>query len=256
MSIIKYIYFTLILKCDILLRYIHIGGDKMGILADAFSISVGVFIGSCCRKKIKFKINQYFAIAVMIISLLGLIENVFMVSHDRILGSDIVVVVISLIVGSALGDWLRLDERIHNCEKGEKLGKNGFLEAAFLFGIGGLQIAGPILMAVNGDNTQLYLKAIVDFPFALLLGAAYGKTPMLSCIPVAAIQGLVALAAYFGGSFISQSMLMSLCAMGFIILFFTGFNMISNAENKIKNTNMVPGVLFVIVFNVVKGWIV
>ena len=76
--------------------------------------------------------------------------------------------------------------------------------------IGGLQIAGPILLAVNGDNTQLYLKAIVDFPFAFLMGAAYGKVPMLSCIPVAAIQGLVAVAAYFCGNFISQSMLMSL----------------------------------------------
>ena len=227
----------------------------MGILADALSISIGVLIGSCFRKKLKFKINQYFAIAVMIISLLGLIENVFTVSHDRILGSDIVVVVVSLIAGSMLGDWLRLEERMHNCEKGEKPGKNGFWESVFLFGIGGLQIAGPILMAVNGDNTQLYLKAIVDFPFALLMGAAYGKAPMLSCIPVAAIQGLVAVAAYFCGNFISQPMLMSLCAMGFIILFFTGFNMISNTQNKIKNTNMVPGVLFVIAFYVMKGLI-
>ncbi len=227
----------------------------MGILADALSISIGILIGSFFRKKLKFRINQYFAIAVMMISLLGLIENVFTVSEDRLLGSDIVVVVVSLIAGSLLGDLLRLEERMHNFERGDSSAKKGFWEAVFLFGIGGLQISGPILMAVNGDNTQLYLKAIVDFPFALLIGAAYGRMAMLSFVPVAVIQGLVAAASYFFGNFISQSLLMSLCAMGFIILFFTGFNMIDTMENKIKNTNMVPGVLFVIAFYGLKGLI-
>ena len=227
----------------------------MRILADALSISIGILIGSFFRKKLKFRINQYFAIAVMMISLLGLIENVFTVSEDRLLGSDIVVVVVSLIAGSLLGDLLRLEERMHNFERGDSSAKKGFWEAVFLFGIGGLQISGPILMAVNGDNTQLYLKAIVDFPFALLIGAAYGRMAMLSFVPVAVIQGLVAAASYFFGNFISQSLLMSLCAMGFIILFFTGFNMIDTMENKIKNTNMVPGVLFVIAFYGLKGLI-
>ena len=225
----------------------------MGILVDALAISGGILLGSCYKNKLKFKINQYFAIAVMIISLLGLIENVFVVSEHRILGSDMIVVVLSMIIGSALGDFLRLEDRLNHFGKGASASKNGFLDAVFLFGIGGLQIGGPILMAVSGDNSQLYLKAMVDFPLALLTGAAYGKMAMLSCIPVAMIQGAVALAAYFCGPFISEAMLMSLCSIGFIILFFTGFNMISSESHKIKNTNMLPAVLFVILFYVMKG---
>ena len=225
----------------------------MGILADAVAISVGVFIGNAFKNKLKFKINEYFAIAVMIISLLGLVENVFTVSGDRLVGSDIVIVVLSLVAGSAVGDFLRLEERAVNFGKGESRARNGFLDAVFLFAIGGLQIGGPILMVVKGDNSQLYLKAMVDFPFALLMGATYGKVPMLSCIPVAAIQGLVALIAYFCSPYISEGMLMSLCAVGFIILFFTGFNLISGVKNKIENTNMIPGVIFVIAFYILKG---
>ena len=228
----------------------------MGILADAVAIAAGVLIGSCCKSKLKFKINQYFAIAVMMISLLGLIENIFTVSEHRLLGSDMLIVVFSLIVGSALGDLLRLEERISHFGRGESLAKQGFWDAVFLFGIGGLQIGGPILMAVSGDSSQLYLKALVDFPLALLTGAAYSKMAMLACIPVAVSQGLVALIAYFFGDFISEAMLMSLCSMGYVILFFTGFNMVCPAQGKIKNTNMVPSVLFVIVFHIMKGWMI
>ncbi len=228
----------------------------MGILADAVSIAAGVLIGSACRRTLKFKINQYFAIGIMIISLLGLVENVFTVSEGRLSGGDMVVVVFSLIAGSVVGDLLHLEERANEFGKGENANRNGFWDAVFLFGIGGLQIGGPILMAVSGDHSQLYLKALVDFPFALLTGAAYGKIAALSCVPVAAIQAVVALIAYFCGAFISETMLMSLCAVGFIILFFTGFNMISGGENKVKTTNMVPGVLFVIVFHIMKGWLV
>lgn len=225
----------------------------MGILADALSISLGILIGSCCKNKIKFKINQYFAIAIMMISLLGLIENIFTVSSDRLFSGDTIIVVLSFIVGAVVGDFLHIDEITNRFTKGNNTSPKGFLDAVFVFGIGGLQIGGPILLAVNGDNSQLYLKAMLDFPFALLIGASYGKIPMLSCIPVALLQGLIALAAYFFGGFISQSMIMSLCAVGFIILFFTGFNMISKSEYKIKNTNMVPSMIFVILFYILKA---
>lgn len=225
----------------------------MGILSDAAAIIIGIFVGDCCKKRLKFKINQYFALAVMIISLLGFVENVFTVSDNRLMSADIIVIVFSLIFGSVIGDLFNIDEKLNNVGKKEKSVKeNGFWDAVFLFGIGGLQIGGPILMAINGDNSQLYLKAMIDFPFALLIGATYGKFPVLSFIPVAAIQVIVALIAYFCGDFISQTMLMSLCAIGYVILFFTGFNMVSRTEIKFKTTNMVPSMIFVIIFYVLK----
>jgi uncharacterized membrane protein YqgA involved in biofilm formation len=225
----------------------------MGIIADAIAISLGILIGSFTRGRVKFKIDKYFAIAVMIISLLGFIENSFTVSEERILGSDMMIVVFSLIIGSALGDLLRLEDRIGDYGKGETSSKNGVLDALFLFGIGGLQISGPILLAATGDSSQLYLKSMIDFPLAILTGATYGRRAALASVPVALIQVAVAVMAFILGDFISSGMLMSLCAIGFIILFFTGFNMISPAEGKIKNTNMLPAVIFVIIFHLFKG---
>ena len=96
---------------------------------------------------------------------------------------------------------------------------------------------------------------MVDFPLGLLIGANYGVIASLSSIPVAIIQIIIAVIAYFAGAFITQSLLMSLCSMGFIILFFTGYNMLTSSENKIKNTNMVPSVLLVIILHAIKGLI-
>ena len=224
----------------------------MGILADALSISFGILIGGLLKNKIKLKSNQYFAIAVMLISLLGFMENVFTVSGSRISGGDTTVIVLSLVAGAILGDALHLEERISNVGKGGNACKNGMLDAVFLFGIGGLQISGPILLAVTGDSSQLYLKAIVDFPLALLTGATYGCFAALCSLPVALMQMAVCGVAYLFGALISESLLMSLCAMGFVILFFTGLNMLGSGNNRIKNVNMVPGVLFVIIFHILK----
>lgn len=228
----------------------------VGILVNALSIFISILIGDLFKNKIKFKINTYLAIAVIIVSLLGFLENIFMVFEDRLLSTNMLIVIFSLIIGSCIGDFFKIEDKINEFIKSKNDKTNGFLEAVFLFGIGGLQISGPILMAVSGDSSQLYLKAMVDFPLGLLIGVNYGKIASLSFIPVAILQCIIAIASYFLGSFISQSMLMSLCSMGYIILFFTGYNMLTTSENKIKNTNMVPSVFLIIIFHVIKGVII
>ena len=228
----------------------------MGILVNALSIFISVILGSLYKNKTKFKINLYLAIAIIIISLLGFLENAFIVSDNRLLSENTLIIIFSLVIGSCIGDFFKLEERINACLKRDYGKINGFLDAFFLFGIGGLQISGPILMVLNGDNSQLILKALIDFPLGLLVGANYGKVASLSFIPVAVLQGIIATVAYFLGGHISQEMLMSLCSMGFVILFFTGYNMLSKSENKIKNINMVPSVLLVIIFYFIKGLIV
>ena len=228
----------------------------MGILVNALSISISILIGSLCKNKLRFNINIYLAIAVIIISLLGFLENIFMISDNRLLSTNMLIVIFSLVIGSCLGDFLRIEDKINDFIKLKGSKDNGFLEAVFLFGIGGLQISGTILMAVSGNNSQLYLKAMVDFPLGLIIGVNYGKLASLSSIPVAILQCIIALMAYFSSSFFSQEIIMSLCSMGFIILFFTGYNMLTTNENKIKNINMVPSVLLVIIFHIIKGLLI
>ena len=223
----------------------------MGILVDAASIVIGGLIGGKFKQKITFQSNSAFAIGVMLISLVGFLEKLFLVSEGGISSDHIVVVVLALIGGCAIGDWLRLEERLSGLAGKHASSLSGIIDATLFFGIGGLQISGPILLALQRDSFQLYLKAVIDFPFALMMGATYGKRISVAAIPVAFLQVLIAIAAYFAAPFLGDDLLRQLCSLGYIILFFTGFNMVCGSANKIKNINMIPGIFIIILYHVI-----
>ncbi len=224
----------------------------MGFIVDLLSILVGGLCGGIFTKRLNIKNTSALAIGIMLISAVGLLENILCISEEKIVGEHTVVVAIALVVGCAIGEALRLEDRLYSLSKTGNAELNGFIDSVLFFGIGGLQISGPILYALDGDSFQLVLKGIVDFPFALMLGAAYGKKVSLSSFPVVAVQVLIALLAGLFGDFLSDNLLCQMCSLGYIILFFSGFNMVCSQKSKIKNINMVPGMFLIIIYNIVR----
>ena len=224
----------------------------MGMLFDAGAILFGGLLGGICKKKVQIKSTAVFAIGIMLLSAVGLLENLLTVSDGKIIGEHTVVVVIALFFGTAIGDQLHLDERIYSLSKTKNVKINGLIDSLLFFGIGGLQISGPMVYALQGDSFQLIVKGVIDFPFALICGATYGKTVSLSSIGVFAMQVLIAVLTYFLGSFIGADLLCQLCSLGYVILFFTGFNMICSLQNKVKNINMIPGMLLIIGYHIIR----
>ncbi len=223
----------------------------MGFIVDACSIFLGGILGGIFKKKLNIKSNPAFAIAIMLISLVGLLENILSISDGKIVGEHTVIVSIALVLGYLIGDALKLEDRIYSLSKAQNLSTNGFIDSVLFFGIGGLQISGPILYALTGDSFQLVLKGVIDFPFALMMGATYGKKISISAIVVVLGQLIIAAVAYFLGAFISINLLCQLCSIGYLILFFSGFNMLCLPQNKIKNIHIIPGIFLIIIYNVI-----
>ena len=213
--------------------------------------SLAEYLEGFSKKKLNFKSNPALAIAIMLISLVGLLENILSISDGKIVGEHTVVVSIALVLGYLIGDALKLEYRIYSLSKAQNISKNGFIDSVLFFGIGGLQISGPILYALTGDNFQLVLKGVIDFPFALMMGATYGKKISVSAIVVVLGQLIIAAVAYFLGAFISANLLCQLCSIGYLILFFSGFNMLCSPESKIKNIHIIPGIFLIIIYNVI-----
>jgi uncharacterized membrane protein YqgA involved in biofilm formation len=84
-----------------------------------------------------------------------------------------------------------------------------------------------------------------------MLGATYGTIVSLSSFVVVLIQLIIALCAYFLGNFVSEMLIRQLCSLGYLILFFSGFNMLCHTNYKIKNTNILPGILLIIIYNII-----
>ena len=228
----------------------------MFFLFDAGSIFLGGILGGFFQKRLKTKSLTALPIAIMLISIVGLFENILCISGGRIVGGSTVIVSLALVLGYAVGEWLRLEERIYSLSKLQTTGASGLIDAILFFGIGGLQISGPILYALEGDGFQLILKGMIDFPFALMLGAAYGKRISLSAVFILAMQIAIALIAYCARQVIGEDLLSALCSLGYLILFFSGYNMLASPKNKIKNINFLPGMLLIILYHIVKEMLI
>lgn len=185
----------------------------MGFIVDGLSIFLGGMLGGFFNKKINIKNNFALSIAVMLISIVGLLENILSISDGKIVGKHTVVVCIALTLGCYIGEGLRLEDRLFSVSRSKNTAAVGVIDSVLFFGIGGLQISGPILYALTGDSFQLVLKGIIDFPFAVMLGAAHGKKISLSAIAVVLMQLLIAALAYGLGAFFSPDLLCQLCSI-------------------------------------------
>ena len=223
----------------------------MGFVIAACSIFFGGIIGGVLRQRVNIKNSFALSVAIMLVSAVGLLENILSISGERVVGEHTVVVSIALVLGCILGDALKLEERLYSLSRAQSIAQNGLVDSVLFFGIGGLQISGPVLYALTGDSFQLILKAVIDFPFALMLGATYGKKVSLSAFAVALIQLIIAAVAWSFGNVISDRLLCQLCSMGYLILFCSGLNMLCPPQNKIKTVNMIPGILLIILYNVI-----
>lgn len=222
----------------------------MGILVNALSISAGSFLGSKFKNRIVFKNFAILGISIMIISMVGFFENIFDVKGMILKSSDLTVVVFSLIIGTVIGDFLKVEDRINNLSGKFNKDFSSVIDASIFFGVGGMQICGPVLLAVEGDSSQLFLKSMIDFPFALMFGMSYGKKAAFSSIPVMLGQVVVVVLTFFSGKILDAGFIKQICAIGYVILFFSGFNLVCEKKNKVNNVNMMIGILIVIVYNV------
>jgi len=227
----------------------------MGIMINALSIITGSLFGSIFKERIKFENFTVFGIAIMIISIVGFFENIFDINGMMLKSNDLLVIVFALIIGTILGDVVQLEAKITNLSSFANGSFSSFIDATIFFGVGGMQICGPILLATVGDNSQLILKSIIDFPFALMFGISYGKKVLLSSIPVALGQGIIILLTILSKTFFDTTIIKQLCAIGYIILFFSGFNLICERKYKINNVNMITGIFIILIYNIIlKLW--
>jgi len=227
----------------------------MGIIMNFLSITTGSLFGNIFKERIKFKNFTVFGIAIMIISIVGFFENIFDVNGMALKSNDLLVVVFSLIIGTILGDAIQLETKINNISSYLNDSFTAFIDATIFFGVGGMQICGPIMLATVGDNSQLIIKSLIDFPFALMFGISYGKKVLLSSIPVAVVQVIIVLLTILSKTFFDTTVIKQLCAMGYIILFFSGFNLICESKYKINNVNMIIGIFIILLYNVLlKLW--
>ncbi len=160
----------------------------------------------------------------------------------------------SLLIGTLLGEWLRIEDGLHNLGKileqrfskegddGSSKFVRGFLTASLLFCVGPMTILGSIQDGLTGDYNLLAVKSVLDGFAALAFTSTLGVGVMFSTIVIFVFQGGISLFAGQLNEIVTPVMMNELTATGGVILL--GLAMSSLLEiKKIRVGNMLPGLL-------------
>ena len=137
-------------------------------------------------------------------------------------------VLAALLVGVALGELLRLSDRLdalgawfeRRLSRGTQPRpiSEGFVTASLVFCVGPLTILGSIQNGLSGDITLLAVKRLLDGVASVAFAAALGPGVALSALSVLVIQGSIAGAAALLQQAFDTTTVTALTAVGGLIL--------------------------------------
>lgn len=224
----------------------------LGSFLNALFIVIGAFLGRIFHnipEKTKETAMSIIGLAVAVLGIQMGFET-----------SNFVIVIVSLVVGAIIGEWLDLDRlfnqfgkwvefKLVRDKKGSYSIAEGFVTASLIFVIGSMGILGALDSGLRNDHAILITKGIIDAFIAIILASTLGIGVLLSAFPVFVYQGLIALFAGVISTAIPQEVLdffiQEMTATGGIMIMAIGLNIAS--LTKIRVANLLPGIVIVAV---------
>jgi len=164
---------------------------------------------------------------------------------------------LSLVIGTFVGELLRLDDKINNFGlsiesklKSDGFAK-GFVSASIVFCIGSMGIMGAINDGLSGDSSLLLVKSVLDGVTSVVFASTMGSGVLFSVVPVLAYQGVISLFASYISPVLElcPNMMPQFNMVGSALIVCIGFNFIS--DSKIKTANLLPALLVPVLYNLI-----
>lgn len=155
-----------------------------------------------------------------------------------------ILVVFSLLLGSLLGYFVKLEERMSSLAT-RAGGSSGFTEGlmtAFLtYCVGPMTVVGS-LMDGMGDPSIILTKSVMDGVVSVAYAASLGWGVMASAAPLFAFQGSLALLGLFAKASLPQSSVSTLTVCGGVLLLGVGINLLN--LRRVRVGDLLPSLLF------------
>jgi len=217
----------------------------MGTIINAIAIIVGGALGLLFRKGFPERIAQT---TLQVLGLFTLVVGLGM----AIQGQELIMVLISLALGAALGEWLDIEDRLerfgHWLEERLNLREGspakGFIYASLLYCVGSMAIVGSITDGLKGDSSILVTKAIMDGIISIPFAASMGYGVLGSAVPILIYQGGLTLLASKIQFFFTPVMVRELTSVGGVIVIGIGINILG--LQKVRVGNFIPALIFII----------
>jgi uncharacterized membrane protein YqgA involved in biofilm formation len=215
---------------------------------------LGLLLGSRIKKNVQETIIIAMGVATLILAVAGTLSKMLVVQEDGTLAvQGTMTMIISLAVGSVIGELLDLDGKVNKFGSWLKIKSGnakdeGFVEAfvtsSLTICIGAMAVVGAIQDGISADHSILFAKSVLDFLIIVVLSAAMGKGCIFSAIPIVLLEGSMTLLGVVIKPLLTAQALNNLSLVGNAIIVCVGINLIW--DRKIRVANMLPALILAV----------
>jgi len=223
----------------------------LGTIVNTVAVIAGSLIGLLFKGSIPEKysktIMHAIGLAVILIGLKTALET-----------DDILVIIISLAVGSVIGERLCIEDRLERLGKwlghlvsGDNEGiAKGFVTASLIYCVGAMAIVGSLESGLSGNHQTLFAKSLLDGIGSILFASTLGVGVLFSAVSVFLYQGAITLAASILKQFLIPGVVVQMSAVGGLLIMAIGINLLE--IKKLQIGNMLPAIFIPLITQVFK----
>lgn len=222
----------------------------IGVTVNALAILIGGLLGARVGESIPQRHSDLVMVGIKITVLsLGIS---FAIKTENLL-----IVIISIVVGSLLGETIDIDRQMKRFSdwitgklKTKNPGENSFsvafVTASLVFCVGSMAILAGLESGMEGAHTIHYTKAMIDGIAALFFASTLGVGVAASAVAVFVYQGLITILASFVAPYVTPEIITEVSATGGIMLIALSLSMLEIIRAKVANMSpalIVPVIL-------------
>lgn len=230
--------------------------ETSGTLVNIATVLLGSSIGMALRGRLPPRITLAVMQAIGLVTLfIGIDSALDLTRVSRPPG--IILGLMALALGGALGEWWRLDDaleaigdRLKRRFRGQGRFTEGFVAATLLFCVGPLTLIGSIQNGLSGDPSFLLLKAALDGFSSLALATTFGFGVVFSVLVLAVYQGGLSLAAGVFASLVPDPAhdprVLLVNGVGGLLIVALGLGLLD--IKRVRTAALLPALLLVVAF--------
>ena len=223
-----------------------------GTLFNVLTVLLGSLIGLKFKKIINPNLNKK---AFTILGIFTLVLGFSM----AIKSESFILMFLSLVSGTILGEYFNLDFRINRfADKWKHILKlkddqftDGLLTGFLLFCVGSMTILGAIDEGLGNPPDILYTKSIMDGISSIILASTLGIGVLFSIFPMFIFQGGITLIVFFYKDFLPMDLVQHISCVGGVLIIAIGLKILG--YEKINATNMLPSLFIIVLLYVLES---
>ncbi|MEJ2358130.1 MAG: DUF554 domain-containing protein [Deinococcales bacterium] len=230
--------------------------ETSGTLVNIGTVLLGSSVGLALRGRLPERIVTVVMQAIGLVTLFIGIDNAFDLGRVQS-PPGIILGLMALALGGALGEWWRLEEGLEAIGatlkrrfRGQGRFTEGFVAATLLFCVGPLTLIGSIQNGLSGETSFLLLKATLDGFSSLALATTFGFGVIFSVLVIAVYQGGLSLAAGLFATLIPDPAhdprVLLVNGVGGLLIVALGLGLLD--IKRVRTAAMLPSLVLVVLF--------